>query len=64
MGEVKKVKMGETSISMILIPEKKDLRKLEFITGNETHQTIFISPFGIRNAREGMQSFVKSHYLS
>lgn len=43
-GEVKKVKIGETAISMILIPEEKDTRKLEFTTGNETYQRIFISP--------------------
>lgn len=49
---------------MILIPEKKDPRKLEFTTGNETYQTIFISPFGTRNPREGMQSFTKTHCLT
>lgn len=63
-GEVKKVKIGETAISMILIPEKKDTRKLEFTTGNETYQRIFISPFGTRNPRVGMQSFTKTHCLS
>lgn len=63
-GEVKKVKIGETAISMILIPEEKDTRKLEFTTGNETYQRIFISLFGTRNPREGMQSFTKTHCLS
>ena len=43
MGKLKKVKMGKTSISMILIPEKKDPRKLEFTTGNETSNNIYFT---------------------
>lgn len=38
VGEVKNVKMGEASNSMILVPEKKDPRRLELTTRNETDQ--------------------------